>query len=57
MIRALTEVVEVFDDLGKVLRGLFVQVGDGDARSKHGIVWVFRAEVSGGFRRKVLLAT
>src|SRR2546425_11135 len=49
-----TIVVQVCDDLGKVLLGLLVKVGDGNAGGKNGVVWVLGGEVCRSLGSKVL---
>jgi hypothetical protein len=49
-----TEVVQILDDLGEVLHGLLVEVGDRDASGEYGIIWVLGSEVCSGFGCEVL---
>ena len=46
--------IEVRNDLGKVLFRLLVQVGNGNASGKNGIVGMFAREVCGGFGGQIL---
>ena len=45
----LTVVIQIFDQLGEILGGLFMQVRNGDTGGEDGIVGMFCCEVSGSF--------
>ncbi len=46
--------IKILDDCAKVLLGLFVQIGDGDASSQDSIIRMLRGEICRSLGREIV---